>query len=243
MKAGIRTTLLALPLLAIPALLAAQGNVVVRRFVGDDVEKWTFSLAAGRPLGGPPQQMEARLLEEGWTEHYCDVWKSNCHDNPLIGAPPLSFTTTIKRRLTDALLAGAMVSYSNLGSAEGRNSGTDVKADWSALMLGTSLSFRPTRILRVTAGPLLSFLQSQTTGDTPRTVLRPGALFEAAVRNSATRAMFFEVSASYRLLGKRLEGPWPGYRRGFSAPAGPTPLEVNFSHFSLSFGVGWRIGS
>jgi hypothetical protein len=225
------------------AEISAQGTITIRRFPSNLTDKWVVSLSLSRPFGGPSGAMKQKLLAEGWTEHYCDVWLSNCHDNPLIGAPRLSFTGTLTRRIVNRLDVAAMFSQANLGSAEGRLSGTDVKADWSTALLGTSLVVSPIKILRFGAGPMLAFLNSQTTGDTPRTVMRTGAMFEVGVRSSAVKPSFFDLSLSYRLVGKRLEGPWPGLRRGFSAPAGPSQLDANFSHFSLAFGVGWRLAS
>lgn len=242
MTRGVRCALW-LTLLVFPGGAAAQGTVTVRRFPGTAPSKWTVAVSVGRPLGGPTGEMKDRLLAEGWTEPYCDVWKANCHDNPLIGAPRFTFTGVLARRLSNRLEVSTTVSTASLGSAEGRLSGTDVKADWSVSVAAASLVMSPVKRLRFGAGPLLAFLNSQTTGSTPRTVVRGGALFEVGLRSSAAKPSFLDVSFSYRLIGKRLEGPWPGLRRGFAAPAGPSPLEANFSHFSLSVGVGWRLAS
>jgi hypothetical protein len=236
-------SILWLALLALPGGAAAQGTVTIRRFPGTVPGAWLLSIAVGRPIGGPTGQMKDRLLAEGWTEHFCDVWKANCHDNPLIGAPRFAFAGTLARRLSHRFEVGTTVSTASLGSAEGRQSGTDVKADWSVSTAAVSLVFSPLPRFRAGAGPLIAFLNSQTTGDTPRTVARGGVLFEVGFRSSAAGASFLDFSLAYRLIGKRMEGPWPGLRRGFAAPAGPSPLDADFSHFSLSLGVGWRLSS
>lgn len=222
---------------------SAQGSVTVRRVPYDQSGGWNLILSVNRPVGGPTRQMKARLLEEGWTEHYCDVWKANCHDNPLIGPPDLGLTATISRRLRGRLDASMLFTFANLGSAEGRHDGTDVRADWSAMMAGTSIVFSPHPLVHLGAGPLLAFLNSSTTGDSPRTLVRVGALFEGGLRSSARKPTFVDLSVSYRLLGRRTEGPWPGVRLGFATPTGPSQLNVNFSHFSMSLGFGWRFTS
>jgi hypothetical protein len=231
-------------LTAIPAAAAlGQGTVTVRRVAGAEPDKWILVIALGRSLGGPAGQMETKLLQEGWTEHYCDTWKSNCHDNPLIGSPGFGFNGSLVRRIKGPLDAALLVSYADLGTAEGRQSGIDVKADWSSMMTGLTLTYGFLNRFHVSAGPLLAMLNSSTTGDTPRTVMRIGAVLEAGVRSSSTRATFFDLSASYRFLGKRNEGPWPGYRFGFAGPAGPSPMRANFSHFTVTLGFGWRFAS
>ncbi len=241
MKTGLRLGMWAL---TVPfGMLAAQGSVTVRRVPYDQSAGWNLIVSVSRPIGGPAGQMKARLLEEGWTEHYCDVWKSNCHDNPLIGAPELGLTATLARRLVSRLDASLMFTYANLGSAEGRLSGTDMRADWSTLLAGTSLSFSPLPLVHLGAGPLLAMLNSETIGDVPRTLVRFGAQFEAGIRTSARKPTFVDLTFSYRLLPKRTEGPWPGVRLGFASPAGPSPLRVNFSHLSMALGFGWRFSS
>ena len=241
-RGGRLATLLVL-VCGFPAGAVAQGTVIVRRFPNQLTDPWTLSFSVGRPIGGPTGQMKDRLLAEGWTEHYCDVSKTICHDNPLINGPPISITASLSRRLTQGLSAGATLSHASLGSAKGRHSGVDVTADWSTTVMGTSLIVNPVRLVRIGVGPMLGFLNSQTTDGRPRIVVRTGASFEAGVRTSSSRSMFVDFSVSYRLLGRRTEGPWPGIHRGFSAPAGPSSFEANFSHFLVAFGVGWRLSS
>ncbi len=164
-----------LALVAPVALASAQGSVTVRRVPYDQSGGWNLVLSVNRPVGGPTGQMKARLLEEGWTEHYCDVWKANCHDNPLIAAArSRADRKELGRRLRGRLDANMLFTYANLGSAEGRLYGTDMRADWSTMMAGASVY--SALILWCASVPdrPLAFLNSSTTGDDPRTLVRAG---------------------------------------------------------------------
>ncbi len=80
--------------------------------------------------------MKAKLLENGWTEGYCDFKKTTCHDNPLITRPSVAITGTLSCQFSHMVQGNALFSVVPLGSAEGRRKGTDVRADWSTLLFG-----------------------------------------------------------------------------------------------------------
>jgi hypothetical protein len=204
---------------------------------------WILTVSPGYPVGGPSGQMRARLIEEGWTDHYCDFKKTTCHDNPLIKSPVFAFTGTMTRQLSGMIEAKAMFSFAPLGSAEGRKGEVDVRADWSAFMFGGVVALTPHPMVRLGAGPLIGLLNSQRMDDQARTAIRPGAMFEVGLRSSSARPLFLDLSASYRLLPTRSEGPWPGRRAAAVVPAGPGKLDANFSHLSLALGLGWRFSS
>jgi len=202
--------------------------------------RWAFTIAAGLPLGGPSGQMKARLLADGWTEQYCDFNRTECHENPLIGSPVFALTGGVTRLVNRRIEARGFFSYVGLGRAEGRRGGIDVRTDWSTFILGSVVAYTPHPYLRLGAGPVLALLNSQRIDDQPRTVGRLGMVFEGGVRSSSQKATFFELTVSYRLLPRRSEGPWPGRLASTVIPAGPGTMQANFSHLSISLGVGLR---
>ena len=210
--------------------------------VGGD-NRWILTVSPGLPLGGPSRQMEALLIAEGWNERYCDFKKTTCHENPLVRHPVFTFTGMMSRQFSRFIEAKGVFSFASLGSAEGRRGGVDVRADWSTAILGGTIALTPIPYFRVGAGPILGFLNSQRVDNEPRTVIRPGAIFEAGIRSSSRKALFVDLSATYRMLPRRSEGPWPGRRDAAVVPAGPGKLDANFSHFSLGLGLGWRFSS
>ena len=202
--------------------------------------RWAFTIAPGLPVGGPSGQMKDKLLADGWTEPYCDFNRSECHDNPLVRAPRFSLTGSVTRIVSRHIEARGFFSFAGLGRAEGRRHGIDMETDWSTFMLGAVVAYTPFPSVRLGAGPVLALLNSQRFDDQPRTVGRPGLIFEGGVRSSSSKPTFLELSISYRLLPRRTEGPWPGRLAATVIPAGPGTMEANFSHFSLSLGFGIR---
>jgi hypothetical protein len=202
--------------------------------------RWAFTLAPGFPVGGPSGQMKDRLLADGWTEQYCDFNRSECHDNPLVRAPRFSLTGSVTRVVNRHIEARGFFSFVGLGRAEGRRQGIDVETDWSTFILGAVVSYTPFPMVRVGAGPVVALLNSQRFDNLPRTVGRPGMIFEGGIRSSSNKSTFLELSVSYRLLPSRSEGPWPGRLAATVIPAGPGTMQANFSHFSLSLGFGIR---
>jgi hypothetical protein len=71
-------------------------------------------------------------------------------------------------------------------------------------------------------------------------VIRLGIVVEGGIRPWTSRFTFLELSASYRLLPKRSEGPWPGRIAATVVPAGPGTMQANFSHLSIALGFGIR---
>jgi hypothetical protein len=201
---------------------------------------WTFMIAPGYPLGGPSGQMKAKLLADGWTEQFCDFNLSTCHDNPLVGSPTFVLTGGVTRIVNRWVEARGFFSYANLGRAEGRRGGVDMRTDWSTFMLGAVVAYTPLPLVRIGAGPVLAMLNSQRIDDQPRTVARPGVVFEGGFRTSSHKSAFLEFTVSYRLLTRRSEGPWPGRLSSVVVPAGPGTMQANFSHLSVSLGFGLR---
>lgn len=202
--------------------------------------RWTFTISPGLAIGGPTGQMKARLLAGGWTERYCDYNQSDCHENPLIGPPTMAFTGVVTRTVTRRIEARGFFSYVNLGRAEGRLHGVDMRTDWSTFMVGAMVAYTPLPSVRLGAGPVIALLNSQRIDDQPRTVGRPGLVFEGGVRSSSRKSSFLELSVSYRLLPSRAEGPWPGRLAAAVVPAGPGTMQANFSHLSIAIGFGIR---
>lgn len=202
--------------------------------------RWAFTIAPGLPIGGPSGLMKDKLLADGWTERFCDFNRSECHDNPVVRAPMFSLTGSVTRILTRRIEARGFFSYASLGRAEGRRQGVDMSTDWSTFMVGTVVSFTPIPMVRIGAGPVIALLNSQRIDTQPRTVGRPGLVFEGGFRSSSRKSSFLEFSVSYRLLPTRSEGPWPGRLAATVIPAGPGTMEANFSHLSVSLGFGIR---
>lgn len=202
--------------------------------------RWMFTISPGLPIGGPTGQMKARLLAGGWTERYCDFNHSDCHENPLIGAPTMAFTGAVTRTLSRRIEARGFFSYVDLGRAEGRLHGVDMQTDWSTFIVGAMIGYTPLPSVRFGAGPVIALLNSQRIDDQPRTIGRPGLVFEGGVRSSSHKSTFVEMSLSYRLLPSRAEGPWPGRLAAAVVPAGPGTMQANFSHLSVSIGFGIR---
>ncbi len=205
--------------------------------------RWTLTFSPGIPLGGPVGQMKARLLENDWTERYCDFKQTTCHDNPLVHHASLAITGTLSWQLGRLLQGSALFSVVPLGSAEGRRNGIDVRADWSTILVGGTIGITLIPQVQLGAGPVFAILNSERVDNQPRGVLRPGAIFEADLRSSVKSAMFFEAKGSYRLLPSRNEGPWPGRKDAAFVAAGPGTMDANFSHLFLSVGLGMRFTS
>ena len=202
--------------------------------------RWAFTVSPGFPLGGPTGEMKAKLLADGWTDPYCDYNRTYCHENPLIGSPSFAFTGAVTRIVNRRIEARGVFSYANLGRAEGRRGGVDMRTEWSTFMIGTVIAFTPLPQVRVGAGPLMGLLNSQRIDSLPRTVIRLGIVVEGGIRPWTSRFTFLELSASYRLLPKRSEGPWPGRIAATVVPAGPGTMQANFSHLSIALGFGIR---
>jgi hypothetical protein len=161
----------------------------------------------------------------------------------VIGRPGFAFTGTLARRLSSRVEARALFSFVNLGNAEGRRRETDMRADWSVFVFGGVVAVTPIPLVRIGAGPLLGLLNSARIDNEARTVVRPGVAVEGAIRTSAIKKVFLEVSAAYRFLAKRAEGPWPGRQGAAVVAAGPEPFDANFSHLFVSIGMGVRFSS
>jgi hypothetical protein len=206
-------------------------------------DRWSLTVSPGYLLGGPSSRMKELLLADGWTDQFCDFKKTTCHENPLVRSPVLAFAGVMTHRFSRFLEGKLLFSFAPLGSAEGRKGEVDVRADWSTFMVGGMVAATPHPLVRLGAGPLIGLLNSQRVDNQPRTAIQPGAVFEVGLRSSARKPVFLDLSASYRLLATRSEGPWPGRRFAAIVPAGPGRLDANFSHLSLALGLGWRFSS
>lgn len=226
-----------------PGALPLIDSALLRTGAGQSAPppRWAFTISPGLPLGGPTGEMKAKLLADGWTDRYCDFNRTYCHDNPLIGSPNFAFTGAVSRIVNRRVEARAFFSYTNLGRAEGRRQGVDMRTDWSTFMVGTVVAFTPLPQVRLGAGPLLGLLNGQRIDDQPRTVIRLGVVAEGGIRPWSSKSTFLELSVSYRLLPKRAEGPWPGRIAATVVPAGPPgTMQANYSHFSVALGFGLR---
>ena len=221
--------LLGLLLLAPLQGLAAQDAAAAR---------WTVAIGLGPAFGGPSGELSSQFLAEGWTEEGCNTKGVDCHPNPISRNRVVHFSLAVSRRLSQRLEVQAIGGYGSLGEASGRKDGYDVTGKWSKTSFGAVLALKPVEALSLGAGPLLGMLNSQTPGKVPNSVVRGGLLFVSEARTSTKKETFLSVRASYHLLGKRHEGPWPARKGSWSGEQGPTAFDLDYSHFTISVGVG-----
>jgi hypothetical protein len=200
--------------------------------------RWNLSVSAGTAFGGPSHLMALHLSEEGWTATACTPKGTDCHPNPKVVRPRLQLAVTLGRGFGRLLEAEANLEWANLGSAEGKQEDTEVLASWAQQSLGAMLQVKPLPFFRLGGGPLVARLRGDTPGGTPTTVWRAGFLLESGLRASVGAPLFLNFSAAYRHMGQRTEGPWPTRKFSSIGGGGPTPLALDYSHFSLGLGLG-----
>jgi len=201
---------------------------------------WTFGVSAGPGFGGPVEQMKDRLLEEQWTDRYCDYRQTSCHDSPTSRRGFIQVAGALGRRLNDRLELKAVFEAGDLGEVTGNKGQYQIFANWKTATLGVGLILHPVPRVRVGGGPLLAMLTRQVVPTENANPIRAGLFFEGGIRSSERSATFLELVVTYRMLAKLPEGPWPGNGNSAQVYLGPTGIDANFSHFTIGLGAGVR---
>ena len=202
--------------------------------------RWTFSVSVGPGLGGPASQLRDRMLEEQWTDQYCDYRQSDCHTSPTVSRRSIQVGAAVARQLTGRLELKTVFEVGDLGEVIGAKDQTEIKANWKTATLGTALMLHPVPRVRIGGGPLLAMLTRQAMPPESNNPIRAGMLFEGGFRSSERTTSFFELLVTYRLLPRLPEGPWPGNGQSAQVASGPTGIDANFSHFTIGLGAGVR---
>jgi hypothetical protein len=199
---------------------------------------WSLSASVGTAFGGPSRVMGLHLTEEGWTDTGCTPKGTDCHANPEVARPRLQFAGALGRRVGRRFEARGILAGANLGSAGGKRADTEVLASWGVLSLAAVVLFKPLPSLRLGGGPLLALLRGDTPGGVATTVWRGGFVLESGMRTSVGAPFFLDLSAAYRHMAQRTEGPWPTRKFSSIGGGGPSPLALDYSHLSLGLGLG-----
>lgn len=201
---------------------------------------WTFSVSAGPGLGGPMGQLKDRLIEEAWTDQYCDFRKSDCKTSPTPGGLSIQVSGSLGRRISDLLELKGVVEVGDLGHIIGAKGQREIKANWKTSTLATAVVLRPIPHVRLSGGPMIGLLTRQAVAPAKTNSIHFGMLFEGGLRSSEAASKFAELTVAYRVLPKLPEGPWPGTGQSSQIVGGPTGFSANFSHLTIALGGGVR---
>jgi hypothetical protein len=223
-------------------LMAAMLSVVAVPLIAQSPEtpRWALSVTAGPGFGGPAGQLRDRMLEEQWTDQYCDNKLTECHQSPNVRRLSLQFAGALGRRLTEKLELKAVFEVGDLGEVAGAKGQYTMRAGWKTTTLGTAIMLHPVRGVRIGGGPLIAMLTRLALPTESPNPIRAGLFVEGGVRSSERTASFLELNVSYRMLPKVPEGPWPGHAASSQVYAGPTGIDANFSHLTVGLGAGVR---
>lgn len=205
-----------------------------------EVSRWTLSLSFGPGFGGPVSQLRDRMVQEQWTDQFCDNKLINCHASPKSNRKFIQMVGAISRRLSDKLEAKVVVESGDLGEVTGAKGPYEITANWKASTLGVGLILHPIPRVRIGGGPLVGMLTRQVVpGENPNPI-RAGMFVEGAIRSSERSETFLELMVSYRMLPRLREGPWPGTSQSAQVFNGPSGIDANFSHYTVGLGAGIR---
>lgn len=163
-------------------------------------------------------------------------------DFPSANAPGPQWSIGVRRRVAGRIGARAIAGGGTLGWSFGLGDSGSVTRNWSSTSVGALLTIELPPVFWLGAGPVVAWLRSGRgapggyASDSGWHAIRGGIRFEAGVRSSARKPAFFSLSASYRLVPRRSEGPYAldhGYRE-------LPPFEANYSLLTIGAGVGAR---
>lgn len=202
--------------------------------------RWTISLSAGPGFGGPGGQLQDRLVQEQWTDRFCDYQQTTCRTGPNSKGVFIQVAAALGRRLSDKLELKAVFEAGDLGEVTGAKGEYEMKAAWKTMTLGTALMLHPVPRVRIGGGPLIGMLTRQTLPTENPNPLRAGFFLEGGIRSSERSTTFLELVFSYRMLPRLPEGPWPGTGNSSQVFVGPARIDADFSHYTVGLGAGIR---
>jgi hypothetical protein len=223
---------------------------------------WTIDLVMGGGWGGPPHAMKDHLLKVGgFDSRVCTV---SCINHPRVHRPEqMQLTVGVAGPIGRRLGARVFLGGGPLGWTAGDGDSGSVAWHWSIFSVGAMLTaetFRsglPDHVVTfdlkpgtekmsfsgwIGAGPVVAWLGSGRgapdayPGDSNSYVMRLGVQAEAGIRMRAMREMSLGLSASYRLVPKRREGPYT-LDTGSGVLAA---FDSNYSLFMLSGVLGFH---
>lgn len=202
--------------------------------------RWTVSVSVGPGFGGPGGQLQDRLVQEQWTDRFCDFQRTSCRTGPSSEGVFIQVAAALGRRLSDKLELKAVFEVGDLGEVTGAKGQYEMKASWKTMTLGTALMLHPVPRVRIGGGPLVGMLTRQTVPTENPNPLRAGFFLEGGIRSSERSTTFLELVFSYRMLPKLPEGPWPGTGNSSQVFVGPARIDADFSHYTVGLGAGIR---
>jgi hypothetical protein len=202
--------------------------------------RWVMSVSAGPGFGGPGGQLQDRLVQEQWTDRFCDFQQTNCRTGPSSERVFIQVAAALGRRLSDKLELKAVFEFGDLGEVTGAKGQYELKATWKTTTLGTAIILHPVPRVRIGGGPLIGMLSRRTLPTENPNPLRAGFFLEGGIRSSERSTTFLELVISYRMLPRLPEGPWPGTGNSSQVFVGPARIDADFSHFTVGLGAGIR---
>jgi len=224
----------------LPAILTCTCLALPLMAQQPKVTRWTLSLSAGPGFGGPAGQLQDRLVQEQWTDRFCDFQQTSCRTGPNSKRVFSQVAAALARRLSDKLELKMAVEVGDLGEVTGAKGQYELKANWKTTTLGTALILHPVPRVRIGGGPLIAMLTRQTLPTENPNPIRAGFFLEGGIRSSERTRTFLELVFSYRMLPRLPEGPWPGTGNSSLVFVGPARINADFSHYTIVVGAGVR---
>lgn len=206
--------------------------------------RWTATLSVGSGWGGPSASMANELRDAGFTDAlgcFFICGEEASKPGPFRDGIGSLGRIEITRAVATRWEAGLAAAHGDMGSAFGIRDWQMIGRYWSITTVDALILYAPSRTFRIGAGPTLASLRSsRTPTQGPFTAhARVGLALEAGARTSATKRLFADFAAQYRLLGSESEGPFLSSDAGMGGRI-LRQFDAPSRHLAVSVGIGVR---
>jgi len=195
--------------------------------------------------GGPINDVDKTMFHSGFNAHV-PGWFSSGYSYPIKLPKYSSMMLGIKYYFKLPYLSVSLfLSSVNFGGTKGKHLDSGyLQIDHKLFCISPTISFNPSDLLRIGAGPALYMTESSVTdgnlieGKKNDKHAKLGFLLDLSLRFPKKTLYYCEIICQYRKVGQNKIGPYTVELNGNTAVL--PKHKVNFDHSSIGIGIGFR---